>query len=490
MQEIDEELIKIFKTELSTEELVANIKHLLNANVLNNVEIQLCEKILEQIEIIGIQDLESILKILKIDINNFSDILGYEKNQILEKIDNLIMVRKEIEDKKIQSLAMKNMSKGILDKETIDVFFNRYTEAIKIKESNVLESLINIDEDATVEISTSCSRIDYLIDGLENGTITTITGNKTYQTDDGNIKSVNADYKGLWAINIVYKALLKNKNVLYIALGKNESNVYKALLSKHSCSDTFDRPLSYADLTSKKEAVKDVLLKVYEDFKDKYQNNIIVFDENQFNISTHHNLQRLIAYSEKKFKDLSGKGLDLIVLDDFTYMKLEIKRKSIVNKNIIANDYYKFLKNQAKNLLGTGRKIPILLTIDPIDNGLGASKNVGNYVLDFLLYEVQALSDNVLSIYGNPNLNSAHSVKTQILKSKKEIMTESVAVRADIKYYNMEDEVKYLDCPMGETCILSEVMMNQISILEQENKRLKEIIEEEPANKEPITIDF
>ena len=77
MQEIDEELIKIFKTELSTEELVANIKHLLNANVLNNIEIQLCEKILEQIEIIGIQDLKSILKILTIDISNFSYILCY-----------------------------------------------------------------------------------------------------------------------------------------------------------------------------------------------------------------------------------------------------------------------------------------------------------------------------------------------------------------------------------------------------------------------------
>lgn len=489
MQDIDEELIKILKTELPLEDLVSNLKYILNSNILNNFEIQLCEKILEQVEIIGTYDLESILKILKIDINNFSNINVYEKNQILEKIDNLILIRKDIEDKKIQSQALDNMSKGILDKETLDIFFNKYTEVIKIKESNTLETLLNVVEDETTEISTACYSTDYLIKGLENGTITTITGNKIYQTDNGSIKSVNVDYKGLWAINISYKALLNNKNVLYIALGKSESNVYKALLTKHSCCDIFERPLTYADITSKNEYIKEDLLKVYEDFKTKYQNNIIVFDEKQFNISTHHNLQRLIAFAEKKFKDLTGRGIDLILLDDFTYMKLETKRKSIINKNIIANDYYKFLKNQAKNLLGSGRKIPILLTIDTIDNGLGASKNVGNYVLDFLIYEVQALSDNILSIYGDPNLNSSNSVKIQILKSKKEIMTESVAVRADISYYNMEDEVKYLDCPMGETCILSIDMMNQISILEQENKRLKKELEE-TANKEPITIDF
>ena len=49
------------------------------------------------------------------------------------------------------------------------------------------------------------------------------------------------------------------------------------------------------------------------------------------------------------FKTKTKKGIDLIIIDDFTYMKLETNKRSIINKNIIANDYYKYLRNQSKN---------------------------------------------------------------------------------------------------------------------------------------------
>lgn len=491
MEKIDTKLIKILKSESTNKDLISNIKYLINANVLNHIETQLCEKVLEQIELIGIPDLEGALKQLNINYDDLNNILGYEKLKILEKIDDLILLRKEKENKKIQSMALKKVSKGIIDKETTDVFLNRYVEAIHIKENNVLEKLITLkDEESVIDISTGSIITDHIIGGLGNGTITTITGNKVYSTENGNLKNVTADYKELWAINIAYKALQSGKNVLYIALGKTDANIYLSLLSKHSCNSNFDRPLTKLDLFSKKEKVKDILIPVYEDFKSKYKNHLIVFDERQFDISTHHNLQRLFAYSENDFKTKTKKGIDLIIIDDFTYMKLETNKRSIINKNIIANDYYKYLRNQSKNFLGTGKSIPILITIDPVDSGIGASKNVGNYLLEFLLYEVQALSDNILTIFGSDYLDKVHNVKIQIIKSKKGIMSEATSIIADIDYCSMEDDIDYADCPISEGCLISQMLKEDMSVLKIENERLKNQLNEVHSKQEPISIEI
>ena len=85
MDKIDTKLIKILKSESTNKDLISNIKYLINANVLNHIETQLCEKVLEQIELIGIPDLEGALKQLNIN-DDLNNILGYEKLKILEKI--------------------------------------------------------------------------------------------------------------------------------------------------------------------------------------------------------------------------------------------------------------------------------------------------------------------------------------------------------------------------------------------------------------------
>lgn len=491
MKKIDVKLIKILKSETTNKDLISNIKYLINANVLDHIETQLCEKVLEQIELIGIPDLEGALKQLNIDSNAFNNILGYEKLEILEKIDDLILLRKEIENKKIQSMASEKVSKGIIDKEIADIFLNRYVEAIHIKENNVLEKLINLkDEESTIDISTSNLVTDNIMGGLENGTVTTITGNKVYTTENGNLKNVTTDYKELWAINIAYKALQNGKNVLYIALGKTDAYIYLSLLSKHSCNSNFDRPLTKRDLFSRKEKVKDSLIPVYDDFKGKYKNHLIVFDERQFDISTHHNLQRLFAYSENDFKTKTKKGIDLIIIDDFTYMKLETNKRSIINKNIIANDYYKYLRNQSKNFLGTGKSIPILITIDPVDSGIGASKNVGNYLLEFLLYEVQVLSDNILTIFGSDYLDKTNNVKIQIIKSKKGVMSEATSIIANTDYCSIDDYIDYVDCPVSEDCLIGQMLKEDMSVLQKENERLKNQLNEIYSKQEPITLEY
>ena len=202
MKKIDVKLIKILKSETTNKDLISNIKYLINANVLDHIETQLCEKVLEQIELIGIPDLEGALKQLNIDSNAFNNILGYEKLEILEKIDDLILLRKEIENKKIQSMASEKVSKGIIDKEIADIFLNRYVEAIHIKENNVLEKLINLkDEESTIDISTSNLVTDNIMGGLENGTVTTITGNKVYTLRNGEMNK----YVGLFLCTILNK---------------------------------------------------------------------------------------------------------------------------------------------------------------------------------------------------------------------------------------------------------------------------------------------
>ena len=183
--------------------------------------------------------------------------------------------------------------------------------------------------------------------------------------------------------------------MLFISLGTDERELNKRFILRHSYNLKFE-----SELKSNEEdfdlydtnLVEDVCM----DFHEKLANRLIIFDEHYFDISTVASLQKLFVVAEHKFNEISNHGIDLVIVDDFSNMKLDNGRKMITSKNQIQTEYYSFFRNQSKNLLGTKRMIPIVV-IDAIDKKhlsyFVDNDTFGGYMISEV---VDSLSDNIL----------------------------------------------------------------------------------------------
>lgn len=416
---VSEEFIRIFKTNVTNEELLSNINYLKEADVLTIEESEMCNSMLEQLELTNTIDLKKSLTQLldKEDIPDFENIEAFERLELESKIDEFIKERKkEKEDELLESL-INELERGEISKNATKVFFDKYIDLIDIKDDNVYDNLGKI-ENVEINISSCVDFIDEKVHGLQKGTISTVIG------DDDTCKS-------MWAINIAYEALLQGKNILYLTPSYNKETIYKRFIVRHSCDvNRFDKPFTFDD--SYTDYDKDNYLKVYSDFKMNYLKNLILFDESEFIISTHYNLQKLIAYAEDKFLKTTGDDIALIVIDDFTQMKLDNGRRSITNLHIIINEYYKYLRNQARNLLGTERKISILTTINSY------------YLYDVrnnVPKELKILSDNIFSICADIYRKNPNKFEISVLQSYNGYSSDyTKTVPVDYKYWHIKKE--------------------------------------------------
>lgn len=416
---VSEEFIRIFKTNVTNEELLSNINYLKEADVLTIEESEMCNSMLEQLELTNTIDLKKSLTQLldKEDIPDFENIEAFERLELESKIDEFIKERKkEKEDELLESL-INELERGEISKNATKVFFDKYIDLIDIKDDNVYDNLGKI-ENVEINISSCVDFIDEKVHGLQKGTISTVIG------DDDTCKS-------MWAINIAYEALLQGKNILYLTPSYNKETIYKRFIVRHSCDvNRFDKPFTFDD--SYTDYDKDNYLKVYSDFKMNYLKNLILFDESEFIISTHYNLQKLIAYAEDKFLKATGDDIALIVIDDFTQMKLDNGRRSITNLHIIINEYYKYLRNQARNLLGTERKISILTTINSY------------YLYDVrnnVPKELKILSDNIFSICADIYRKNPNKFEISVLQSYNGYSSDyTKTVPVDYKYWHIKKE--------------------------------------------------
>ena len=77
-------------------------------------------------------------------------------------------------------------------------------------------------------------------------------------------------------------------------------------------------------------------------------------------------------------------------------MKLDNNKKMITNKAQIQTEYYSFLRNQSKNLLGTNRMIPIVVTNEIERRFSGYFVDNDSFEREYIPEVIESLSDNVL----------------------------------------------------------------------------------------------
>lgn len=444
---LEQDFITFINSKVSHEELVTAIKYLEKSNVLYIIESIFCGSVLEQIEMFDKVDYHIICEELEISNYKGEPKEGFKKEEFTDKVDEFILKRKSLVLEEMMKVSVKDGMEG-LNKKLTKLFFERYSKIIDIKEdTKTFEQLENLEDNNQIDVSSAIEIVDNAINGLKNGTITSILGG-------------SEEFKSLWAINIAYKALLQSKNVLYISLGCSKKSVYERLLSRHSCdTNKFEKEFSFEETLCDYDRNNYNI--IYNDFKNNYLHNLIVYDESEFVISTHYNLQKLIIKSQNIFKEKTGNNIDLIILDDFSFMKLDTGHRCITNQNSVVNEYYSYLKDQAQNLLGTGKKIPIVLTISPTQ--ITDFKDISE-IYRATSNSVKMLSDNVLVAFGSEILREQNKLEVHVLQSYcKNILQTYKSINVKYKYWYI-DFNKYSNISNGE----------RLQDIEQECQELRE----------------
>lgn len=390
------EFLTILFSELENPNKIEDYKYLLSFKALDKEYLKMIEYVLTIIETTGNVPTITMIK----EEFEIEDLLGVSiipVAQLHEKIEMFILKYNRC---LIENTISTFSNEKIISKELIDTLLNN-----KYKECKPFDNfkLAEVQTSNEILFSTGIDYIDQYTNGLALGTITSIVG-----SDSG--------YKSLLALNIAYLAITAHKNVLYVSLGTDKEYTFLKFLTRHSCNNETEA-LEYPKLL-KGEIDLDLYNNTLQDFKNNFENNLIILDEKKFDFFTLTVWNRVLYTANKTFEETTNHGIDLIVVDDFTLIKLEDeKRKNIINMNTILNTYMSYFRNQSKNFLNMSISIPIVLTIQATSFGIfKASSNVGNYTMDCLYEEVQKLSDTIISVYDECSLCNNYLVKVQLVK--------------------------------------------------------------------------
>jgi len=444
-EEYDIRFLNILNSYTDIKQLADVIILLKNEYVLNKDELELCDKCMADITTYNGSNLNKIL-----NVNN--SIEKYDLLKIDDVIDDFIRERKQCEINDIFSLT----TKDVFAPDTVEKLLKGYTKRITSSiDPYLFDEDIFMNESADVDISSVSDDIDSFSKGIRKGTITTIMGDSSV-------------FKSLWAINIAYDAIINGRNVMYLSINTSKETQVKRLLTRHNCNERFPNNYTYEGMHNKSNAT--FTTNVVLDFKERYTSNLIIFDESDLCIPSIRSFRRLIAQAEKYFLDNTDSGIDLIIIDDLTYLSYYNNKQYISARPTVIGQYYKFLKDESKNLLGTGHGCSILCTHQDIDDGVSAMKNNGNYKLSFVNQSIAASSDNIFTIYRSP-LMCTTKAKVKVLKAPYgEVMDRAESIVVDYSKWYMSNN----GLSLSEAKYLNEIQQYKIKDLEQDVKIIKE----------------
>lgn len=451
IKNIDNELIKILLS-LSNKD---QIRYLYNADVLNNEEKKLCDAIIDNYAILGKSNISSVLKQNGMNVEEINSIIPYKESKVLIMIDELIINRRKQYNQKIYADMLDMTNYNVFSKEAIDIINKRYKANIEIKDRNVLnelEFLPDLDEEeVSNEISTGIKKIDEAIHGLPVGKVTSIIG-------------MDNIYRHMVVINMVYKLIMKGKNVLFLSFDYNQKNIYLDLISRHSCDFKLDKPLSKLELLNEKNSY--IYNCLFKDIKEYFYTHLILFDKDDLNMQNVFVFQRLFTIANDKFVKSTNKSIDLIVIDGLPNLYIDTSRRVITNRSLVEKEYYSFFKDMASNFLGDGNQMPIVVTNESLSTYNELLNEGVYYNLSYISDITKIYSSVILTVKGDGSSRRSKAIEVSLLKSIDGNLINQILVKAD-KEYNL---IYYTQESVDEKND-SEVM---IQYLKKEVEELKE----------------
>lgn len=443
--EYDQELLNILYSCKKAKQLYEVVDILKSEYVLSQDELKLCDECIREMERFNTTN-------LKKKVTSGTVLSEYSSLDLDSKI-------KEFIDDKILSEHTEIFGVVRGDPYTtinIDAYLSGYAKrTIPSINTDIFNEEIFGDDSREVSISTVSERIDEFSLGLKDGYITTIVGDEGY-------------FKSLWAINIAYQTIKNDKNVMYLSVGVKKEYVAKRLLTRHSCDERFPRELSYEGMHNAANARyrSNVVL----DFQDMLSKRIVIFDGDDLGIPSIGALRRLIMQAYKYFLEETDSGIDLIIIDDLTYLSYYNNKRITGNRTTVINEYYRFLRENSNDLLRTGRTCSVLCTHKDIDDGVTSRKNNGNYQLAMIPKPIVFCSDNILTIYGS-TLECQTRARLKVIKSVYgEVMDTPITIAIDYPKWYMSCD----DKTISENKYLNEIKDFKIKSLESAVNKLTE----------------
>ena len=304
LEEINNEVISILLSNPSLE----NIRYLQGSKTLNKSEELLCEECIRGYSILGRNQIKSILIREGMTNERIEQMEIIDSKYLFLKISDLIFNRRKQQNKELIEESLNESTYDTFTRKSIDAINSRYRSNIQIKDDNIFEELesycnLEIGEYIAEGMPIGIEEVDKITIGIPTGKVTTIV-------------DMNGKYSHLLINHIAYNSILKSLNVLYISLNRSKRYIYLELLSRHSCNKKFNNSLSMEDLTTKFD--ERLYATVYDDIKDKLSNHLIIYDDNNFNIQNIYVFQRIFTEADIKFRDLTGKSVELIVIHNIS----------------------------------------------------------------------------------------------------------------------------------------------------------------------------
>ena len=146
-------IIKLLKSDPEIEKL----KDLIETEVLNESEVKLIDDLIFNVGSIGKYALESKLKLIDYDMDEYKNIESLSKYDIDEFIDNIVYQRRCEENKIVLEKALKNSSYEVFEKDCMNLLNKRYETSIYVEKEEDFENLRNYSNDDVLPSSSNCS---------------------------------------------------------------------------------------------------------------------------------------------------------------------------------------------------------------------------------------------------------------------------------------------------------------------------------------------
>ena len=330
---------------------------------------------------------------------------------------------------KLSTLADTVRSQGLNDKAVEDIY--KYLSLAET-ESGYESIVSNFREQYNKQIkiqglSFQCPELDKLTGGIMPGQICTILG------APGSMKTT-------YASNIAYNAVKEGKNVLFLSLEEQPMQLYSKWLSRASVD--VGKPIPAQDICQKKMEEKDEKI-LWDEVVPYFENlpgNLYIVGEQDLSNYSLSSLEAKFKEVDKKAKEESEHGIDILVVDHIQLLKFAV---SGLSESTVINMYVSFFRQQSLSWLHEKRGITVLMLSQANREGLAyAQKNDGMYKSQHVAEasEVERASAYIISVYTDSMIQITKQLKVGAVKLRgSQLPTSTITVYADGAVYQVGD---------------------------------------------------
>lgn len=253
-------------------------------------------------------------------------------------------------------------------------------------------------------------------------------------------------FKTVAAVNTSYINALENKNVLYLALESTAGDIINRLVVNHIAVTAKN-----ADQLIKNNWIRDNKLtkkqkefynKKHNELIEQLDNRLIVWDETKIAYNTFLDMTETLRTADDLFIAMTGKGLDIIVLDQLALLKYTAGGgKRYGYDGAVLNDWVSFFRKQALDFLESGKQITVFL-VSQINRDAYAEaskpKNKGRYNITCAsdAHEIERASDTMITLY--KDLDTQNVLLVNIPKARRGAVPDN-PIQLDVygEYYHI-----------------------------------------------------